>query len=301
MTIRLAMRRAVGKASEALGDSADAVRTFFAQHMDDDGGFCGRDGHSDLYYTVFGLEASMALKANVPYERVSNYLDGFETGSSLDLVHLASLARCRANLADRRGELIDPAVREAMTERLLAFRADDGGYNTTCGAERGHVYGSFPALGLGQDLQVDCLDAEALVQSVRSLQMPDGGFSNESTMNVSATAASAAAVTIFHYLKRPIPELTLQWLLARAAPCGGFVPIPLDLELAIPDLLSTATAIHALCLAKVPMEALKATHLDYLDALWSVRGGFQGHPGDEVLDCEYTYYGLLSLGDLIES
>lgn len=57
------MRRAMTKASEALGDSTDVVRQFFRQHLSDDGGFAGRDGQSDLYYTVFGLEASMALDA----------------------------------------------------------------------------------------------------------------------------------------------------------------------------------------------------------------------------------------------
>lgn len=243
----------------------------------------------------------MALHANIPYERVSQYLDGFETGQSLDLVHLASLVRCRANLADRSQRPIDPAARDAMTERLMAFRSGDGGFNTSAGAERGHVYGSFLALGMCQDLQVDYLDAEALVASVCSLQMPDGGFSNESTMSVSATAASAAAVTILHYLRRPVPEATLQWLMARAASGGGFAPIALDSELAIPDLLSTATAIHALSLAQIPMDASRDMNLDYLDALWNARGGFQGHPADDVLDCEYTYYGLLSLGHLIES
>lgn len=299
MTIRLDMRRAVARAGGALGDSVDAVKAFFRQNLDDDGGFLGRDKRSDLYYTVFGLEASMALHANIPYDRVLGYLDRFETGRSLDLVHLAALVRCRANMADRDGRAIDSAVREAMTERLLEFQADDGGFHTSPGARRGDVYGSFLALGACQDLQVDCLDAEALVKSIGSLQMPDGGFSNESTMSVSATAASAAAVTILHYLKRPIPESTIQWLLARAVPYGGFAAIDLGAEFVVPDLLSTATALHALFLTRVPIDAIKAVNLDYLDALWSVRGGFQGHLADEVLDCEYTYYGLLSLGDLI--
>ncbi len=299
MTIRLDMRRAVARAGMALGDSVDVVKAFFRQHLDEDGGFQGRDDNSDLYYTVFGLEASMALNVNIPYQRVSGYLDRFEDGRSLDLVHLAALVRCHVNIADRNSRVIDATIRQALTERLLAFRSKDGGFNTSANIERGDVYGSFLALGACQDLQVDSLDAEALVESVRSLQMPDGGFSNEATMNVSATAASAAAVTIFHYLKRPVPESSIQWLLDRAAPGGGFAAIGLDPELVVPDLLSTATALHALFLTNTSIDAIKTVNLDYLDALWNVRGGFQGHPADEVLDCEYTYYGLLSLGDLI--
>jgi prenyltransferase beta subunit len=301
MTIRLDMRRAVTKAAEPIGESIEAVREFFRQRLCEDGGFQGRDGQSDLYYTVFGLEASMALNAKIPYERVADYLRGFEFGSSLDLVHLASLVRCRANLAEHSPDTIAPVARQAMTERLMQFRAADGGFGTSVGAERGHVYGSFLALGICQDLQIDDLEPAGLLESVYSLQMPDGGFSNEPTMTVSATAATAAAITIFHYLHAPVPESALQWLAARAEPYGGFSAIPTGPDMAIPDLLSTATAVHALTLVGVDMEEIRERNLDYLDALWSVQGGFRGHPADDVLDCEYTYYGLMSLGDLVES
>jgi hypothetical protein len=216
----------------------------------------------------------------------------------LDLVHLACLVRCRVNMRDRGGAEIDPSTRDAMTARLLQFRSADGGFSTSAGAERGTVYGGFLALGAGQDLQIDDLDPEALVASVGSLAMPDGGYSNEPTMTVSATTATAAAVTIFHYLQVPIPEAALHWLVARASSSGGFTAIPLPSDVAIPDLLSTATALHALSLADVSLDAIREPNLDYLDELWSVRGGFRGHPADEVLDCEYTYYGLLSLGQL---
>jgi prenyltransferase beta subunit len=299
MTIRLDMRRAVAKAREPLGDSADVVREFFRRHLSDDGGFVGRDGRSDLYYTVFGLEASLALEASIPYQRVADYLRGFATGESLDLVHLACLVRCRVNLAERDGGSLDLADRRVMTEHLMQFRAADGGFSTAAGAERGHVYGSFLALGVCQDLQVNDLEPEALVRSVCSLQRPDGGYSNDPAMPVSATSVTAAAITIFHYLGVPIPTSALQWLAAQAHRYGGFTAIPSGPEIAIPDLLSTATALHALTLIGVDMDEMREGNLDFLDSLWDVRGGFQGHPADDVLDCEYTYYGLLSLGDLV--
>ncbi|HNY76916.1 MAG: prenyltransferase/squalene oxidase repeat-containing protein [Sedimentisphaerales bacterium] len=299
MTIRLDMRKAVSRAAEALGDSVDAVREFLRCHLCDDGGFQGRDGKSDLYYTVFGLEASVALDVKLPLERVVDYVRGFETGQSLDLVHLASLVRCRINLAEGTNDTLDPGSRRAMIAHLMHFCAADGGFSTSAGAERGHVYGSFLALGICQDLEVDDLEPAGVLESVRSLQMPDGGFSNEPTMAVSATAATAAAITIFHYLQAPLPESALQWLAARAEPGGGFCAIPSGPDIAIPDLLSTATALHALTLVGVDLDEIRERNLDYLDTLWSVRGGFRGHPAEDVLDCEYTYYGLLSLGDLI--
>jgi prenyltransferase beta subunit len=298
MTIRLDMRRAVTKAKEALGDSIDVVKDFYRRHLNDDGGFAGRDGRSDLYYTVFGLEASLVLGAQIPYERVVGYLDTFGAGESLDLVHLASLVRCRANLAERDGKGIDQAVSDAMAARLMQFRCVDGGFSTSTGAERGHVYGGFLALGICQDLQIDALEPEALVASVESLRRPDGGYSNEPTMNVSATSATAAAIAILYYLQRPIRQSAVQWLADRAVPSGGFVALPLDTGLAVPDMLSTATALHALSLADISLDVVRERNLDYLDGLWDVRGGFRGHPADDVLDCEYTYYGLLALGDL---
>jgi hypothetical protein len=297
MTIRLDMRRAVSRAAGALGDSIDAVRQFLRQHLHDDGGFKGRDGRSDLYYTLFGLEASIALDAKVPYDRVAAYLDGFATPQSLDLVHLACLIRCQTNLAERAGNALDPATRDALAARLMQFRAADGGFSTSAGADRGHVYGSFLALGACQDLEVDTLEPDRLLASVESLMMPDGGYANEPTMKASATPATAAALTIFHYLQRPIPEAARRWLFARVAREGGFTAIPFPPDIAVSDLLSTATALHALSLTDTPLgDEFREANLDYLDALWDARGGFHGHPDDDIVDCEYTYYGLLALG-----
>jgi prenyltransferase beta subunit len=301
MTVRLDMRRAAGRAARVLGDSAEAVRGFLRSSLTDDGGFAGRDGRSDLYYTSFGLEAALVLDADIPYDRVAGYLREFESGQLLDLVHLSCLVRCWANLADHAGRAIDEQLRRAAADRLAEFRTGNGGYNILPSPGSGSVYGGFLALGTWQDLGLDCPHAETLIESIRSLQMPDGGFANERSMAFGATAATAAAVVTFHYLGCAIPPSAIGWLLARAAPDGGFSPIPLDPAVAVPDLLSTATALHALRLASVSLRDLSDANLDYLDSLWSTRGAFRGHPGDDVLDCEYTYYGLLSIGDMIQS
>jgi prenyltransferase beta subunit len=281
-----------------LGDSEEAVRSFLRRQLAPEGGFQGRDGRSDLYYTVFGLEASLALGVEVPCERIDAYLSRFGAGESLDFVHLSSLIRCRANLTDRAGGLTGP-IRESMAGLLREYRSHDGGFNATPGASRGSAYGGFLALGAYQDLGLALPDTEAVAESVRSLQMPDGGYANEPTMAVSATPATAAALCVFHYLHRPVPESALRWLGNRACPSGGFTAIPMATDLAVPDLLSTATALHTLSLVGALPHEGRDRHLDYLDSLWNSQGGFRGHGGDEVVDCEYTYYGLLSLGDLV--
>ena len=38
--------------------------------------------------------------------------------------------------------------------------------------------------------------------------------------------------------------------------------------------------------------------LDFVDSLWTNEGSFHGNWADDHLDCEYTCYGLLTLGHL---
>ena len=48
----------------------------------------------------------------------------------------------------------------------------------------------------------------------------------------------------------------------------------------------------------IELDPIRESTLDFVDSLWTSRGGFLGSWADETLDCEYTYYGLLALGHL---
>jgi hypothetical protein len=63
-----------------LGDSRDLCAEFFRSRMNPDGGFQDRAGQSDLYYTVFGLEGLIALRADIPSGTVAGYLRQFGDG-----------------------------------------------------------------------------------------------------------------------------------------------------------------------------------------------------------------------------
>jgi hypothetical protein len=93
----------------------------------------------------------------------------------------------------------------------------------------------------------------------------------------------------------PVNASVGDWLLARHHPQGGFVAAP---EAPMPDMLSTATALHALAGMEVPLEAIREDCLDFIDTLWTNQGAFHGHWGDEYPDSEYTFYALLALGHL---
>jgi len=306
MTIRRDMLKAASRAKHLLNDSADLVVNFVNRQFNQDGGFKGRSNQSDLYYTVFGLESLLALDADIPQERILNYLRKFEDGSNLDLVHLACLARCWADVSQFQGA----GIRNGIARNIERYRCPDGAYNTLTGASHGSSYGCFLALGAYQDLNfilrspqgaengMDMVTSTAVANCIKALRTPDGAYSNDPAIQIPSTPATAAALTVLHYLNEPVDNLSTDWLLSRLHPKGGFVAMATPGQNGIPDLLSTAVALHALALMGISTDNIKDRCLDFLDTLWSSEGGFQGNWADNIIDCEYTYYGLLALGHL---
>lgn len=272
-------------APKLLGDSA-ALITSFLERQESGGAFLDRAGAPDIYYTVFGLESLRALSAPAPGATAS-YLRQFGSGAGLDLVHLSSLVRCWANV--ERAPLPDC---EQLAENLEKFRTPDGGYGAS-GA--GTVYGSFLALSAYQDLQMPLPDPDRLLGCVQRLRADDGAYSNQPGAVFGQTSATAAAIGILRHLGEPVPAALRNWLLRCRHADGGFLAVP---AAPLPDLLSTATALHALVSLGASLDAVREPALDFIDTLWTTRGGFLGSWADETLDCEYTYYGLLALGYL---
>ena len=281
-------------APKVLGDSAGLVREFFLSQQNPDGGFKDRSGRSDLYYTVFGLEGLLALQAEVPTAAVAAYLDTFGDGAGLDFVHRCCLARCHAALAVG-GKRAGFARRRELAAGLENYRCADGGFNVIAGSIHGTAYGCFLGAAAYEDLGVPTPDPLRLVQCLKFLETPDGAWGNERGLRQGATNSTAAMVTLLRHLAMPVAPLVGDWLLSVAHREGGFLAMP---KAPIPDLLSTATALHALAGLERDLSPVRESCLDFIDTLWSNEGGFHGHWSDDALDCEYTYYGLLALGHL---
>jgi hypothetical protein len=294
VSIRLEMLQVARLAPRLLGESADLVRDFLLRRQNPDGGFKDRLGRSDLYYTVFALDGLLALQSRLPAERTADYLASFRGGDGLDFVHLCCLARAWAAL-NAGGNLQPARIGEGLLEHLRRFRSRDGGFNPQPDAPAGTAYGAFLALGAHQDLRIQLPDSLKLVQSLKRLETPDGAWSNQPGARVGSTNATAAAATVLRNLGMPVHAGVGEWLLKQAHPEGGFLAAP---AAPMPDLLSTATALHALAGMEVPLDPVKEKGLDYIDTLWTNEGGFHGTWADDHLDCEYTYYGLLALGHL---
>ena len=278
-----------------LGESAELVRGFFLRQQGADGGFPDRTGRSDLYYTVFGIEGLLALQAPLPAAGLETYLEAQGCGEKLDFVHLCCLARCRSALAGNNPAALPEPWKSAVASRVESFRSADGGYNVLPDQAAGTAYGCFLALAAYQDLGLPMPNPLGLVQCLKFLETTDGAWANERAIKIGATNSTAAAVTLLRQLSMPVHPAVGDWLIARHHPDGGFLAVP---SAPLPDLLSTATALHALAGLQRDFSTIKERCLDFVDTLWTNEGGFHGHWGDDFLDCEYTYYGLLALGHL---
>ena len=278
-------------APQQLGESRDLVAAFLHQRLNPDGGFQDRAGQSDLYYTVFGLEGLIALQAPLPVDRVRPFLERFGGGGGLDFVHLACLARAWAAIAPR-GEGVPAA---ALLDRLATYRSKDGGFAAQPGLPDGEIYAAFLAVGAMQDLGAEVSEPDRLLESILPLRAGDGGFGGRAGDVEGITPLTAGAVTLLRHLDGGMDPHLRVWLLDRCHPSGGFLATP---SAPMPDLLSTATALHALAIMGAPLAGIRELCLDFVDSLWTNRGGFYGSWADDELDCEYTYYGLLALGHL---
>ena len=292
MSLNREMLQVARLSPRVLGDAVPLVAAYLRSLINEDGGVANRDGVSDIYYTTFGVSGLIALREPVEWARLSRYLLRFGDGQDLDLVHHSCLARLWSLVPV--GER-PPVCIESMLDSVEALRTEDGGYNAIPDADRGTLYGCFLALGAYQDLGVPLPEPWRMLECIDRLKTADGGYANSTDLPVGLTPTSSAAATLMRQLGvTPDPELS-QWLLQRFHPHGGFRATP---DAPLPDLLSTATALHALTSLHVDYEPLRETCLDFVDTLWTARGGFYGTWEDEQLDCEYTYYGLLALGHL---
>ncbi len=156
-------------------------------------------------------------------------------------------------------------------------------------------------------------EADRLAVSLLACQAPAGGFASAPGDTVATVPVTAAAVaTLAHLASRtrvPVAEAVERaaaWLLARALPGGGWPAAgaggpgsPAGGPPAQADLLSTATALHALAAARVSVPAaIRDTTRAWVLRLATPEGGFRGHPDEARPDVEYTFYGLLALGHL---
>jgi geranylgeranyl transferase type-2 subunit beta len=271
--------------------------TFLTAAQRPDGGFSGREGESDLYYTSFALRSLFLLGelygplADRAADFLKSKLSGRETIIDfLSLIYGAMLLDISAGIdvfADSSANW-----RDAVAETLEQLRRDDGGYAKAKAGRASSTYHSFLVLLCRQLIDRPLPDAGRMVNFVRSQQAGDGGFREIRVAKRGGTNPTAAAIGVLKMLSALDTETTrhtIDFLAGMQTDEGG---LRANTRIPIADLLSTFTGVLTLTdlggLDAVDIAAVRR----YVSQLDQAGGGYCGAAWDQGVDVEYTFYGL---------
>jgi geranylgeranyl transferase type-2 subunit beta len=287
MNLRQTVIETSRRAPRRLGPALDRVIAFVRSRRNDDGAFRGRSADSDLYYTMFGLQALIALGEDYDEGPLAEEIAAVEP-DRLDLPHLACWARCDVLL----GRPASDRQRSAAGERIDQHR-EGGGFVETPGRGQVSPYACFLAVHALQDLDASAPPGGPLAEELLAFRADDGGFSAVRNAPAGATPTTAAAVCAMQQTGTPAAADSLAFLADRYCKGGGFAASP---AIPLPDLLSTATALTTLHLARQDLWPYREGTLALIGQLLTDEGGFRSCWAEQTADIEYTFYGLLTLG-----
>ncbi len=265
-----------------------------------DGGWPGREGGSDLYYTGFALRSLAVLQSL--NEKVCTDAAGFlrsrltqpagvvDFFSLLVSCYLVPLGGGPNVLAES-----PPDWRDRVCDMLESFRTPDGGYAKTPGGISGSTYTSFLVALCLQLLERPIPNLDGLAAFVMSRQRPDGGFVEIAPMKRSGTNPTAAGVGVLQIanaLTDDVRARVSDFLAELPSSEGGFRA---NDRIPAADLLSTFTGAWTLDQLGGGNRLNRTAIRDYAESCEEPRGGFHGGLWDEGMDVEYTFYGLGTL------
>jgi geranylgeranyl transferase type-2 subunit beta len=272
---------------------------FLLAAQNPDGGFSGREGGSDLYYTGFALRSLAVLDALSP--EACTHAAGFlrhsltQQASVVDFFSL--LYSCVLVQASGGIDVLSnapPDWPDRVAALLESFRTPDAGYAKSPGATSGSTYHTFLVALCYQLLGRTLPRQGEAVAFIRSRRREDGGFVELAPMRRSGTNPTAAAVGVLQLAEAvgDAREGVIDFLTEMRSEEGG---LRANGRIPIADLLSTFTGgwtLHQLG-ALDHLERIPA--LGYVRSLEVRTGGFRGGLWDEQTDVEYTFYGLGAL------
>ena len=274
---------------------------YLREAQNPDGGFSGREGGSDLYYTGFALRSLAVLQALDPEVcgRAANFLRTRMTGSAGVVDFFSLVVSCYLVPLGGGPDVLAEAPadwRTRVAATLETFRSPDGGYGKTPAAPHGSTYTSFLVTLCLQLLGRPNPEPERLEAFVKSRRRPDGGYVEISAMKRSGTNPTAAGVGVLQILGALDDDAkagTADFLAALPSPYEG--GLRANDRIPAADLLSTFTGgwtLDQLGFAnKLDWDAVRS----YANQCAKEVGGFRGGLWDDRTDVEYTFYGLGTL------
>lgn len=259
---------------------------YVAALQQDDGGFPGRDGGSDIYYTDFALRILDLFDADHhAFDAAAEYVARVPIPT--DLVHCYSLLAC-ARILQQRGAPV--ALDSDAIAAVIARQAVVGGGYGLPNSSRASATQSFLAALCGEMLGKP--GAAECAAGIKPLRREDGGFADtagESVGQVNSTAAAISLLVMTEDLTDEEARGAGEFVAGMTSNGGGLRAHASATE---GDLLSTFTGLVTLS-GTGGVEQLDVREIArFVGGLARANGGFAGAPGDIGADVEYTYYGV---------
>lgn len=293
---RLTLRLTIG-AAQLPEDLQQKHATYILSRQGTDGGWSGREGESDLYYTSFALRslAILGLLEGSVAERARAFLQSRLTAHEslvdlMSLVYSAKLIEAACGLDTFTGA--QAAWSDRLANLLQRLRRDDGGYCKSFEGNVGSTYQTFLVLLCLELIEQPIPEPQHIGQFLLKQRQTDGGFLEIRVGKRSGTNPTAAAIGALQVLDLLTPEIQSsagEFLADLQTEEGGWQA---NTRIPLPDLLSTFTACVTLAdleqLAQIDVEAARK----YALSMQRSQGGFCGFEFDPAEDVEYTFYGL---------
>lgn len=274
--------------------------TWLLQQQRLDGGFAGREGESDPYYTAFALRSLLIL--DVLSEEVANDAAEFlrtrltRREGIVDLISLifgaaiCEMAGGAQVVQDGQTQWVDNLV-----QLLRSLRTDDGGFAKSPEGRAGSTYQTFLSTLCLELIGRQPDDPDQVIAFLQSQQHPDGGFLEiraAKRAGVNPTAAAIGTLKTLGHLAVDQHQATVDFLAEMQSDEGGLTA---NTRIPFADLLSSCTGMITLHDLNAAGEVDVAALRRYAESMQQPNGGFAGFYMDQTADVEYTFYGLATL------
>ncbi|MBA61629.1 MAG: beta-hydroxylase [Planctomycetaceae bacterium] len=293
LTIRLAT---------AMGNVPEELRQRHAHWVwskqNGDGGWAGREGTSDPYYTSFALR-TLAVTGELYGDRAesaANFLRS-RLNEQETIVDLAALIYGASLLENAAGvdvfETAGAPWKDTVSDFFETLRRDDGGYAKSPASSVGSTYNSFLVLLCRELIERPLNNPNPLIQFIFDQENDTGGgfreVSQQKRAGTNPTAAAIGILKILNALDDELQEDTVQFLGEMQTDEGG---LRANTRIPIADLLSSFTGFLTLIDLGGGRKIDRTQLLRYANRLQQPAGGFHGAEWDKVCDVEYTFYGI---------